>query len=83
MSRHRHDGGRLVRRTVDYEYVAHHDADQPGLLVVTGVPADVCELCDEHWFPEEDGFELTRLLGEHEPGPGQIHTIDWLGSRAA
>ena len=82
MTRHTHDDGQLVSRTVDYDYVVHH-GDEPGLLVVTGVPAQVCLACDEHWFEDSIGFELARLLDEHRPEPGEIRTIAWSRANAA
>lgn len=47
MTRHIHDDGQLVSRPVNYDYVEHFDDADPGLLVVRGVPARVCEVCDE------------------------------------
>lgn len=83
MTRHRHDNGELVRRPVDYDYVEHHDDADPGLLVVTGVPAEVCQACDEYWFDEETGLALADLIGEHRPAPGEVRTIAWVESSAA
>ncbi|MFN2556549.1 MAG: YgiT-type zinc finger protein [Nitriliruptorales bacterium] len=83
MTRHLHDRGELVRRSVDYEYVQHHEGADPGLLVVRGVPADACLACDEYWFDEETGFALSRVLAAHAPGPGQVVTIDWVSTQAA
>jgi YgiT-type zinc finger domain-containing protein len=83
MTRHTHDQGELVERHVDHDYVVHHRGDEPGLLVVTGVPASVCDVCDEHWFDDVVGFALSRLLQEHEPGPGEIRTVEWARSYAA
>ena len=64
MSRHTHDDGALLRRTVDDEYVLHHEHEEPGLLVVRGVPAEACATCDEYWFDEDTGFALSRVLEE-------------------
>ena len=83
MTRHTHDDGQLVTRSVDYDYVVHRDEDEPGLLVVTGVPAQVCQLCDEYWFDESIGFALSRLLQQHEPGPGEVRTLSWVEADAA
>jgi hypothetical protein len=46
MSRLTHDG-ELLERLVDHGYVVHHRDAKPGLLVVTRVPALVCDVCDE------------------------------------
>lgn len=83
MTRHDHDDGHLVDRSVDYDYVVHHPEAEPGLLVVTGVPAAVCDVCDEYWFDDAIGFELSRLLKDHEPGAGEVRTIGWVEARAA
>ena len=83
MSRHTRDDGELIRRTVDYEYVHHHDGDQPGLLVVRGVPAEVCAVCDEYWFEEDIGFALSRVLEEHSPASGRVVTVNWVEVQAA
>jgi hypothetical protein len=83
MTRHTHDGGHLVDGFVDYDYVVHHPDAEPGLLVVTGVPAAVCRLCDEHWFDDAVGFDLSRTLRAHEPGPGQVRTVSWFTTQVA
>lgn len=84
MTRHSHDNGKLIeQRPVDYDYVVHHVDTEPGLLVVTGVPASVCDVCDEYWFDDTVGFELSRLLQQHEPGSGQVRTIAWPKAHAA
>jgi hypothetical protein len=83
MTRHSHDDGQLVERHVDYDYVVHHADGEPGLLVVAGVPASVCELCDEYWFDAAVGFELARLLEESKPGPGEVRTMEWVEAHAA
>ncbi len=49
MTRHTHDDGQLVASSVDYDYVVRHEDDEPGLLVVTDVPARVCQVCNEYW----------------------------------
>ena len=83
MTRHMHDEGQLAERRVDHDYVVHHADGEPGLLVVTRVPALVCDVCDEHWFDDTVGFALSRLLRENEPGPGEIRTIEWFEAHAA
>ena len=83
MTRHSHDDGRLVAGSVDYDYVVHHSGDDPGLLVVTNVPAQVCPVCDEYWFEESVGFALSELLQHHAPDAGQMHTISWVAADAA
>ena len=83
MSRHTHDDGALIRRTVDYEYVLHHEHAEPGLLVVRGVPAEACATCDEYWFDEDTGFSLSRVLEEHAPAAGRVVTVDWVEVQAA
>lgn len=83
MIRHRHDGGHIVRRTVDHEYVHHHTGAEPGLLVVRGVPADVCRSCDDYWFDESTGFALSDLLADHTPAPGEVLTLAWIEANAA
>lgn len=83
MTTHRHDGGYLVRRTVDHEYVHHHEGAEPGLLFVRGVPADVCRSCDDYWFDEPTGFTLSALLADHTPAPGEVLTLDWIEANAA
>ena len=83
MTRHTHDEVQLAQRHVDYDFVVHHSDDEPGLLVVSGVPASVCELCDEYWFDDAVGFALSRRLQDDEPAPGEVRTIEWLQSNAA
>ena len=83
VSRHTHDDGEPTRRTVDYEYVHHHEGGEPGLLVVRGVRAEVCVTCDGYWFDEDTGFALSRALEEHAPAAGRVVTVDWVEVRAA
>jgi glucose-6-phosphate-specific signal transduction histidine kinase len=40
VTRHAHDDGQLAASSVDYDYVVHHEDDEPGLLVVTDVPQE-------------------------------------------
>lgn len=83
MTHHAHDDGRVTERPIDYDHVVHRPDGTASLLVVTGVPASVCDVCDEYWFSEEIGFALARLLEEHEPDPGEIRRIDWTPAHAA
>jgi hypothetical protein len=83
MTLHAHGGGRLVNRPVDYDYVVHHQHGEAGLLTVTGVPAVVCDLCDEYWLDDTVGFELSGFLAEHPPGPGEFRSIQWPQVQAA
>lgn len=83
MTCHTHDDGQLADRTVDYDYVVHHEDADPGLLVVKDVPAQVCLACDEYWFDDTIGFELSRLLQDHRPEPGEVRTIAWPRADAA
>jgi hypothetical protein len=83
MGRHTHDDGESTRRTVDYEYVRYHEGGEPGLLVVRGVPAEACIVCDKYWFDEDTGFALSRILGEHAPAAGRVVTVDWVEVQAA
>ncbi len=73
----------MVSSPVDYDYVVRHDGDEPGLLVVTDVPAQICQICDEYWFDESVGFTLSQLLQQHEPGPGEARTVSWIEANAA
>lgn len=75
--------GQLVDGPIDYDYVVHRGDDEPGLLVVKAVPAQVCRVCDEYWFDEPVGFALSRLLQQHEPGPGEVRTVSWIEADAA
>ncbi|MBW3578719.1 MAG: YgiT-type zinc finger protein [Actinobacteria bacterium] len=83
MTRHRHDNGELVRRPVEHDDVEHHQDADPGLLVVTGAPAQVCPACDEYWFDEETGLALAELIRQHRPAPGEVRTIAWVEVHAA
>ncbi len=58
MTRHTRDEGQWVSRTVDYDYMVHHDGEH-GLLVVTGVPGQVCLASDEYWFEDTIRFEFA------------------------
>lgn len=83
MTRHSHDEGRLVEDLVTYDHVVHHDDGTASLLVVTGVPASVCDVCDEYWFDEDVGFALARLLQDQTLEPSEVRRIDWSPAHAA
>ena len=83
MTRHAHDDGRLAEGLVEYDHVVHHDDGTASLLVVAGVPASVCDVCDEYWFDQEVGFALARLLEEQALGPGEIRRIEWSPAHSA
>jgi YgiT-type zinc finger domain-containing protein len=83
MTRHSHDDGRLAEGIVDYDYVVHREDGTASLLVVGGVPASICDVCDEYWFDEEVGFALVRLLEERTLEPGEVRRIEWSPAHAA
>lgn len=60
MKRHRDDQGELVRGRVNFDYVGHHDNAGTGLLVVSGVPAEVCPACAEYWLDDSTGFAWSN-----------------------
>lgn len=77
MTTDQRDHGLLRRTAIDYDHRVHCEDGSASLLVVRGVPADECPVCDEYWFDEDTGFALAELLAQHRPAPGTVTTLRW------
>lgn len=89
MSGDRHfDGGLLRRSAVAHRHVVEHEDGQVSAIVVRGVPALLCELCEEAFY-EEAFYEeavtdaVVALLNETVVAPGEAVAVDYRTADAA
>jgi hypothetical protein len=78
-----HDGGRLRPHAVTHRHVVEHDDGTVSAIAVRGVPALVCELCEQHYYEPEVTDAIVTLLTNAEVAPGQAIAIDYAPAHAA
>lgn len=84
MNSDRHfDGGRLRLSTVAHRHVIEHDDGQVSAVVVRGVPALVCEVCEEGFYEEAVTDAVVALLRETAVAPGEAIAVDFRTADAA
>lgn len=72
-----HDGGRLRAGTVSHRHVVEHDDGTVSAVVVRGVPALVCELCEQTYYEPEVTDTIVELLQTVEVEAGQATAVDY------
>jgi YgiT-type zinc finger domain-containing protein len=77
------DGGHLRRSSVIHEHVIEHSDGQVSAIVVRGVPALVCELCEESYYEPAVTDVVVALLKEARVGPGEAVAVDYRSADAA
>lgn len=84
MTRDTHyDGGRLRPKTVSHRHVIEHDDGWVSAVVVRGVPALACEMCEETYYEADVTDRIVDLVGHVEVGPGQAVGVDYPKGDAA
>lgn len=78
-----HDGGRLCARSVTHRHVVEHEDGTVSAVAVRGVPALVCEICEEHYYEQEVTDAIVKLLRETDVAPGQAVAIEYSAADAA
>lgn len=78
-----HDGGRLSATTVSHRHVIEHDDGSVSAVVVRGVPALVCDLCEEAYYEPGVTETVVDLVENVEVGPGEAVAIDYPSADAA
>lgn len=78
-----HDGGQLRPAAVAHPHIIEHEDGPVSAIVIRGVPALVCELCEEVFYesPVTDG--VVRLLERTEVAPGRAIAVDYGSAEAA
>lgn len=77
------DGGHLHRSAVTHQHVVEHDDGQVSAVVVRGVPALVCELCEESYYDPAVTDAVVALLKETRVAPGEAVAVDYPSADAA
>lgn len=78
-----HDGGQLRETAVAHRHVVEHDDGSVSAIVVRGVPALVCDLCEEAYYETETTDAVVRLLRDTKVAPGQAVAVDFAPREAA
>lgn len=77
------DGGQLRRSTVAHQHVIEHDDGQVSAIVVRGVPALLCQLCEEFYYEPAVTDAVVTLLKETRVAPGEAVAVDYRSAHAA
>ena len=71
-----HDGGRLRAGTVPHRHVVEHGDGSVSAIVIRGVPALVCEVCEESYYEPAVTDAVVALLRATDVPPGRAVAID-------
>jgi hypothetical protein len=77
------DGGRLRHQYVSHRHVIEHDDGQVSAVVVRGVPALACELCEEFYYESTVTDAIVTILSSTEVAPGEAVAVDYRAPTAA
>lgn len=72
-----HDGGRLRESTVPHRHVVEHHDGSVSAIVIRGVPALVCEVCEESYYEPAVTDAVVELLNATHVAPGRAVAIDY------
>ncbi len=72
-----HDGGRLDPIEVSHRHVIEHDDGSVSAVVIRGVPALACELCEETYYEPGVTETIVELVEHVTVGPGEAVAIDY------
>lgn len=78
-----HDGGRLRPTTVSHRHVIEHDDGSVSAVVVRGVPALACELCEETYYEPGVTDTIVDLVEHVSVGRGEAVAVDYPKADAA
>jgi YgiT-type zinc finger domain-containing protein len=77
------DGGRLQAALVTHRHVIEHDDGQVSAIVVRGVPARVCDVCEDAYYEEMVTDALVALIERTVVAPGQAVAVEFPTADAA
>ena len=84
MSEERHfDGGRLQRGLVAHHHMMDHADGRVSAVVVRGVPALICEVCEETYYDPDVTDAIVSILERTDVAPGEAIAIDFDRADAA
>jgi antitoxin FitA len=72
-----HDGGQLRQAAVAHRQIIEHHDGSVSAVVIRGVPALVCDLCEEVFYETQVTDGVVRLLERTEVAPGRAITVDY------
>jgi hypothetical protein len=78
-----HDGGRLRQAAVAHRHIIDHDDGSVSAIVLRGVPALVCDLCEEVYYETQVTDGVVSLLERTEVAPGRAIAVDYGPAEAA
>lgn len=78
-----HDGGRLRQASVTHRHVVEHDDGTVSAVVIRGVPALVCEVCEEAYYEPAVTKAIVALLERSDVAPGQAVAVEYAPADAA
>jgi hypothetical protein len=78
-----HDRGRLRPAAVAHRHIIEHDDGSVSAIVIRGVPALVCDLCEEGFYETQVTDGVVSLLERTEADPGRAIAVDYGPAEAA
>jgi len=77
------DGGRLLPSVTTHRHVIEHEDGRVSAIVVRGVPALVCDVCEDAYCEPEVTDAVATLIARTIVAPGEAVTIDYRTADAA
>lgn len=77
------DGGRLRPSVVAHRHVTEHEDGRVSAIVVKGVPALVCDVCEDAYYEPEVTDAVAALIARTVVAPGEAVAIDYRTADAA
>lgn len=78
-----HDGGRLRAAAVRHRHVVEHEDGSVSAIVIRGVPALVCDVCEESFYESAVTDVVVELVDATDVEPGRAIAIDYPSATAA
>lgn len=77
------DGGTLRSSLVMHRHVTEHEDGRVSAIVVKGVPALVCDVCEDSFYEPEVTEAVAALITRTVVAPGEAVAIDYRTADAA
>lgn len=77
------DGGKLRPSVVTHRHVIEHADGRVSAIVVRGVPALVCDVCEDAYYEPEVTDVVVGLIARTLVAPGEAVAIDYPTADAA
>ncbi len=73
----RFDGGSLRRSTFVHRHVLEHEDGRVSAIVIRGVPAPACEICEAVFYEPEVTDTVAAILQRTREAPGEAVALDY------